>query len=106
MELNFLGENLMSTRMINSRQRTMTQLVSSLLNLDISALQTSEIAQCREPLWELLNSRDTLAFNSVNEKAEPSHLRYCIERLLSCLSEEAQTALTRPVDNRILIEIE
>ena len=86
------------------------RLISSLLNLDVSALQTTDIAQCREPIWELCqlqSKRDSSAFHHVNERKEPqSGLRHCIERLFNCLSEEAQRAISQGIDKRTRLEIE
>ena len=72
------------------------QWVFSLLNLDISALQTSEMAQCRETVWELRQTQNQLISDAQGidrhwESAEC--LGYCIERLFNCLSDEAQKIL-------------
>jgi hypothetical protein len=104
----FSGESIMSKRTIHSQNTSM--LISSLLNLDVSALQTSDIAQCREPIWELCrlqSKKDSSTFDIVNERQEPqSGLRHCIERLLNCLSEEAQRAISQGIDKYTRLEIE
>lgn len=71
------------------------QLVTSLLNLDVSALQTPEVAQCREPIWELRHTQyPSLTSNHIDQQwRSPESLLYCIERLLNCLSEEAKTLI-------------
>ena len=68
------------------------QLITSLLNLDVSALQTTEVAQCREPVWELRHTQhQSLASNHIDQRWHtPESLLYCIERLFNCLSEEAK----------------
>lgn len=85
-------------------------LISSLLNLDVSALQTTDIAQCREPIWELcrLQSKiDSSTGHHMNEWKEPQgSLYHCIERLFNCLSEEAQRAISQGIDKPTLLEIE
>ncbi|MDP4154034.1 MAG: hypothetical protein Q8929_00230 [Bacillota bacterium] len=104
----------MSKRTINSQNTSM--LISSLLNLDVSALQTTDIAQCREPIWELQQTQKTqktqskmnpFVFNHVNQwKERQSSLRHCIERLFNCLSEEAQRAISQGIDKYTRLEIE
>ena len=85
-------------------------LISSLLNLDVSALQTTDIAQCREPIWELYQTQSKMnvsAFHHVNQwKERQSSLRHCIERLFNCLSEEAQRAISQGIDKYTRLEIE
>ena len=85
-------------------------LISSLLNLDVSALQTTDIAQCREPIWELcrLQSKiDSSTSHHMKEWKEPqSGLHHCIERLFNCLSEEAQRAISQGIDKHTRFEIE
>lgn len=85
-------------------------LISSLLNLDVSALQTTDIAQCREPIWELCqlqNKKISSTGHHVNERKEPqSSLHHCIERLFNCLSEEAQRTISQGIDKHTRLEIE
>ena len=98
----------MSKRTILSQNTSL--LISSLLNLDVSALQTTDIAQCREPIWELRQTQSKInsaAFNHVNQGKEPqSSLYHCIERLFNCLSEEAQRAISQGIDKHTRLEIE
>jgi hypothetical protein len=72
-----------------------TQLINSLLNLDVSALQMTEVAQCREPVWELRHTQHpSLTSNHIDQRwHSPESLLYCIERLFNCLSEEAKTLI-------------
>ena len=63
----------MSKRTILSQNTS--RLISSLLNLDVSALQTTDIAQCREPIWELRQTQSKInssAFHHMNERKEPT----------------------------------
>jgi hypothetical protein len=87
-----------------------SQLISYLLNLDVSALQTTDIAQCREPIWELQQTQSKMslsAFHHRNERKErQTSLRHCIERLFNCLSEEAQRAISQGIDKHTRLEIE
>ena len=98
----------MSKRTILSQNTS--RLISSLLNLDVSALQTTDIAQCREPIWELQQTQSKMkvsAFHHRNEWKEPkSSLYHCIERLFNCLSEEAQRAISQGIDKHTRLEIE
>lgn len=98
----------MSKRTILSQNTS--RLISSLLNLDVSALQTTDIAQCREPIWELRQTQSKInsaALNHVNQGKEPqSSLYHCIERLFNCLSEEAQRAISQGIDKHTRLEIE
>lgn len=87
--------------------------VSSLLNLDISALQTTNIAQCREPIWELRHTHNksnhtihTLSDNLDPCWGSPASLLYCVERLFNCLSEEAQRVISQGIDKHTPLEIE
>ena len=97
-----------------SKRTTLSQntsrLISSLLNLDVSALQTTDIAQCREPIWELcrLQSKiDSSTCHHMKEWKEPQgSLYHCIERLFNCLSEEAQRAISQGIDKHTRLEIE
>ena len=64
----------MSKRTILSQNTS--RLISSLLNLDVSALQTTDIAQCREPIWELRQTQSKInssafhhGMNGKNDKA-------------------------------------
>jgi hypothetical protein len=104
----FSGESIMSKRTIHSQNTSM--LIYSLLNLDVSALQTSDIAQCREPIWELQQTQSKMkasTFHHMNERKErQSSLRHCIERLFNCLSEEAQRAVSQGIDKHTPLEIE
>jgi hypothetical protein len=104
----FSGESIMSKRKIDSQNTSM--LISSLLNLDVSALQTTDIAQCREPIWELRQTQSKMnvsEFHHVNERKERQRsLRHCIERLFNCLSEEAQRAISQGIDKPTRLEIE
>lgn len=97
------------SKMMTHSQNT-EKLVSALLNLDVSALQTTDIAQCREPIWELRQTqskRDSSTFHHMNEQKEPqSSLRHCIERLFNCLSEEAQRAISQGIGKHTRLEIE
>lgn len=97
----------MSKRTMDSRNTEM--LISSLLNLDVSALQTTEIAQCREPIWELQQTQSKMnvsALHHVNERKErQGSLRHCIERLFNCLSEEAQRAISQGIDKHTRLEV-
>jgi hypothetical protein len=81
------------------------QLVTSLLNLDVSALHTSDIAQCREPIWELRhrqNQSSSPASKRIDQRWQsPECLLYCIERLFNCLSEEAQTLIQKHLDKHV-----
>lgn len=97
-----------------SKRTTLSQntsrLIASLLNLDVSALQTTDIAQCREPIWELCriqSKKNSSTGYDGNERQEPqSGLRHCIERLFNCLSEEAQRAISQGIDKPTRLEIE
>jgi hypothetical protein len=81
------------------------QLVTSLLNLDVSALHTGDIAQCREPIWELRhrqNQSSSPASKRIDQRWQsPECLLYCIERLFNCLSEEAQKHLDKHVSRLV-----
>ncbi len=87
-----------------------SRLITSLLNLDVSALQTTDIAQCREPIWELCriqSKKDLSTGHNGNERQEPQNsLHHCIERLFNCLSEEAQRAISQGIDKQTRLEIE
>ena len=85
------------------------QWISSLLNLDISALQTSEIAQCRETVWELRHTQNQLRSEAeaIDQRWESAEcLGYCIERLFNCLSEEAQRLIQKKLDKQITSGVE
>lgn len=83
------------------------QWIASLLNLDISALQTSEIAQCRETVWELRQTQNKLTSEGIDPQWESVEcLGYCIERLFSCLSEEAQRLIQTKLDKQTTMSVE
>lgn len=95
----------MSKMIITSKNAA--QWISSLLNLDISALQTAEMAQCRETVWELRQSQNKLIAEGVDPRWESAEcLGYCIQRLFSCLSEEAQRVISQGIDKHSRLEIE
>jgi hypothetical protein len=85
------------------------QLVTSLLNLDVSALHTSDIAQCREPIWELRHghSQSNLSVSKrIDQRWQsPECLLYCIERLFNCLSEEAQMLIQNHLDKHTVRQV-
>jgi len=93
-----------NTTIINTQNAA--QWVSSLLNGDISALQTTETARCREYIWELQHAHRSSNSSHRNPSGRSTEsLLYCIERLFHCLSDEAQKTLIQqtqqsPLDNR------
>ena len=91
----------MSKRTILSQNTSL--LISSLLNLDVYALQTTkDICTMSNQYGNYVRHKSKInsaAFNhSENQGKEPqSSLYHCIERLFNCLSEEAQRAISQGI---------